>query len=384
MKLNKRQAFIFALSIWLSLSLLYQSLWLFSRTATAEIYAADSRWGHGSIIGGRIGRRRIPMEFATYSVASITYKGVYFRNEHDVDAGHFEIRYLIFDPSITRKNTFAGNWAYTLIFFFSLSLITFIIYVRKDIVADQAVFVIQGKRPFIQIEKNTVEDYDEHDIASGPTSEAEQALKKRIEKEVGLFQKTEVSASIYKFNPNAIGIFVAYIVPFFWFFQILVTEKSVGPGIIFLGAVLVFVPLFVQNTNNPTFKAKIPDEGSLLLSNTGVQYKDEFYSADDIEAAVVYLEAFQGFEYQERVVAGGSTTVSRGDNNKISFRYKGQVIDFTFILDQFADYWSFRNLMYTWAGRGINVVMEKVFEDEFVIQQMVKFNTPVTYDSAIV
>jgi hypothetical protein len=138
----------------------------------------------------------------------------------------------------------------------------------------------------------------------------------------------------------------------------------------------VFVPLFVQNTNNPTFKAKIPDEGSLLFSHTGVQYKDDIYSADDIEAAVVYLEAFQGFEYRERVTTGSATTISSGDNNKISFRYKGQVIDFTFILDQFADYWSFKNLMSYWATRGINVVLQKVFEDEFVIQQMVKFNTP--------
>jgi hypothetical protein len=374
MKFNKRQTFIFAIAIWLSLCLLYQSLWLFSRVATADIYAADATRGIGFSFRGRV--RRIPMMYATYNVGSVSYKGMYFRNEHDVDVGHFEIRYLIFDPTISRKNSFAGNWGYTLIFVVFVSLVTSIAFLRKDIVNDQAVFVIQGKRPFIQIEKNAIEDYDEHDITSGQPSEAEQALKKRIGTEVDLFQKTEVSASDYKYNPNAIGIFVAYIVPFFWFFQILLTEKSVGPGIIFLGAVLVFVPLFVQNTNNPTFKAKIPDEGSLLFSHTGVQYKDDIYSADDIEAAVVYLEAFQGFEYRERVTTGSATTISSGDNNKISFRYKGQVIDFTFILDQFADYWSFKNLMSYWATRGINVVLQKVFEDEFVIQQMVKFNTP--------
>jgi hypothetical protein len=375
MKLNKRQTFVVAIAIWLSLSLLYQSLWLFSRPVTADIYAADAARGSG--IGSRYGARSIPREYATYNVGAVTYKGSYFRDEHDVNLGHFEIRYLIFAPDISRKNSFAGNWGYTLIFFVFLSLVTSIVFLRKDIVADQAVFVFQGKIPFIQIEKNTIEDYDEHDLANGQPTEAEQALRKRIETEVDLFQKTEVSASDYKFNPNAIGIFVGYVVLFFWFFQILLTEKSVGPGIIFLGAVLVFVPLFVQNTNNPTFKAKIPDEGSLLFSHAGVQYKDEFYSADDIEVAVVYLEAFQGFEYQERITTGRAITISSGDNNKISCRYKGQVIDFTFILDQFADYWSFKSLMSYWATRGINVVLKKVFEDEFVIQQMVKYNTPV-------
>jgi hypothetical protein len=60
------------------------------------------------------------------------------------------------------------------------------------------------------------------------------------------------------------------------------------------------------------------------------------------------------------------------------------VIDFTFILDDFADYWSFKNLMSDWATRGINVLLQKVFEDEFVIQQMVKFNTAAANDRTIV
>jgi hypothetical protein len=372
MTFNKRQTFLTTMAIWLGLSLLYQFFWVFSRVTTADVYAADavrSSWR---------GRSNIPMEYASYAVDAVIYHGKYFRDELDVASGHCEIRYLIFAPDISRKNTFAGNWAYTLIFFGFLSLVTVILFVRKDIIGDQAVFRVQAQSPFIRIEKNIIEEYDEHDIASGPTSDAEQALKKRIGTETDVFQKTEVCASDYKFNPNAIGIFVAYFIPLYWFFKILVTERSVGPGIIFLGAVLVFVPLFVQNTNNPNFKARIPDQGSLLFSTTGVRYKDEIYSIDDVDAAVVYLESFQGFEYRERVVMGGATTISNGDNNTISFRYKGQAIDFTFILDDFSDYWSFKNLMSYWATRGVNVVLKKVFEDEFVIQQVVKFNTPVS------
>ncbi len=40
--------------------------------------------------------------------------------------------------------------------------------------------------------------------------------------------------------------------------------------------------------------------------------------------------------------------------------------------------WSFKNMMSYRATRGINVVLKKVFEDEFVIQQMVKYNTEVS------
>lgn len=145
-----------------------------------------------------------------------------------------------------------------------------------------------------------------------------------------------------------------------------------------LGSILVFVPLYIQHTNNPTFKAKIPDQGSLVFSSHGVQCKDDVYSIEDIEAAVVYLESFRGFTYSEHITTGKAREKSSGDNNKISFRYKGQVVDVTFILDQFSDYWSFKNLMGDWADRGVNVLMEKVFEDDFVIQEMVRFGEPVS------
>jgi hypothetical protein len=109
-----------------------------------------------------------------------------------------------------------------------------------------------------------------------------------------------------------------------------------------------------------------------------VHYKEDFYSIDDIEAAVVYLEAFRGFEYKERTTMGSATTISSGDNNKISCRCKGDILDFTFILDYFSDYWSFKALMTSWSARGVNVILEKVFEDDFVVQEMVRFNTPVS------
>ena len=61
----------------------------------------------------------------------------------------------------------------------------------------------------------------------------------------------------------------------------------------------------------PTFRQS--DEGSLVFSIDGVQYKGESYAISDIEAAVVYLESFQGFKYEERVSTGTDTSVSAGD-----------------------------------------------------------------------
>ena len=109
-----------------------------------------------------------------------------------------------------------------------------------------------------------------------------------------------------------------------------------------------------------------------------MNFKGHFYPIEEIEAAVLYLEAFRGFKYRDRITTGRTNTTSDGDNNKISFRVQKEVLDFTFQLDYFSEYWSLKRWMTLWAERGINVYVEKVFEDDFIIQEMTNFNTPVS------
>lgn len=235
-------------------------------------------------------------------------------------------------------DTFASNWGSLIMFYVIMVLVTSIVFIRKDIISDQAMFLVQTQRPFVRIKNNQIEDYDKHNLESKNLNEAEQALKERLQTEESVLQTSDISTSVYKFNPNAVGIFVVYIFFFFWFFYSLLTGSMGYPGTLFFGAVLVFVPLYIQNTNNPVFKAKIPDEGSLIFSLDGAQFKEEFYSVGNIEAAVVYIESFQGFKYRDRITTGKINTINSGDNNKISFRYKQEVIDFTFILAHSSDF----------------------------------------------
>jgi len=354
---------------------LYQCIWIFSRTATAEIYAVDRTTN--AVYRTTNKGSGITWMHASYRVGENIYYGSYLKDGYDIRNPYFEVRYLIFDPGLSRSNTFASNWGPLIMLFVVLALITSIVFIRKDIVSDKAIFVVQAKMPFVRIENNQIEEYDEHDIENTNPNEAEQALKRRLETAANLRQMNDIGTSVYKYNPNAVAIFVGYIFLFFWSFYLLLTGSLGYPGVLSLGAVLVFVPLYVQNTNNPTFKAKIPDEGSLVFSSQGVQYKEDLYATEGIEAAVVYLESFRGFKYRERTTTGRASTTSSGDNNKISYRYKGQVVDFTFILNDASDYWSFKSLMGNWAANGINVLLQKVFEDNFIIQEMVKFNTPI-------
>ncbi len=313
-----------------------------------------------------------------YSVNDKLYYDSYLKDGYDLSKRYFKIRYLVFDPDLSRSDSFAGNWGPLIMFFLLMSIVTSIVFIRKDIISDQAIFAIQRKRPFVSVKNNQIKDYDEHDIQSVSLDESDRALKEQLRHEAATLQMNEISASVYKLNPNAIGIFVLYMFFFFWYFYSLLSSSFGYPAMVSLGAVLLFVPLYIQNTNNPDFKAKIPDEGSLIFTPDGLHVKEEFYSLDHIDAAVIYLEAFQGFKYREGTSLGKASTTSAGDNNKISFRYGQEVIDLAFILARPSDYWALKNLMSGWSGRGVNTLLQKVFEDDFIIQEMVYFRTPYT------
>ena len=255
------------------------------------------------------------------------------------------------------------------------SLITSIVFIRKDIIDDRAVILVQARRPYISIKNNEIKDYDEHDILNEKLNEAEEVLRKKltaIENRLGL---DNIRTSVYKYNPNAIAIIVVYIFYLFWFAYSTLT-MAFGAGEIFVfGAIVVSVPMYVKNTNNPAFKMKIPDAGMLIFSPAGIEYDGYLYPVAHIESAVVYLESFKGFEYRERLTTGMSKAISSGDNNKISFLFEGDASDVTFILDRVSDYWALKHLMGRWATQGIPVVLLKVFEDDFIIQEMVHFHT---------
>ena len=281
---------------------------------------------------------------------------------------------MIFSPDLARSDTFASNWGWLILFFILMALIISIVFIRNDIISNQAVFQFQKTRPFIQIGHNDVKDYDEHDIEKEKLDEVQLSLRNKLLQEEKMNGSGEVYASVYKINPNAIGIIVVYSIFLFWLIaQVLPMSMGYG-GIIFFGAVALFIPPYIQNTNNPAFKMKIPDERKLVFSSYGIKAGETIYPLSDIESAVVYLESFTGFKYRDRTTTGMSTTKCDGDNNKISFRCSGEVYDYTFILDEAADYWAFKNLMASWSAKGIAMIFQKVFEDDYIIQEMVHFN----------
>jgi hypothetical protein len=364
MQLDKRQTYFAILAAVVVVCLLYQSVWIFSRTTTAKIYSVTNSYS---------GRRGINSMNASYIVDYKTYSGSFLQDGFNPANPFFKVRYLIFNPDLARSDRFISNWGPLILFFLICFLITSIAFIRKDIISNHAIFLFQKSRPFISVKNNSITDFDEHIIENKIPDEKEEALKLKIRKERNEGITGEINASIYKYNPNAIAIIVVYIFYFFWFFYAFLSGHLTMTETIIFGAILIFVPSYVKYTNNPVFKMEIPDEGSLVFSSRGILYRQIMYPVGNIESAVVYLESFRGFVYRDRTTFGSKNTVSTGDNNKMSFRCRREITDLTFILYSSTDYWAFRNLMTTWASGGINVVLQRVFKDDFIIQEMAHF-----------
>ena len=347
----------------------YQSAWIFSRTATAVIYKRSSE------LDDKKGYARGWID-AQYSVGYDIYSDRFLKDQYPPWIKTIEIRYLTFKPSVSRTNTFASIWGSTLTVFIIASLIITILFLRADIISNRAVFLLQRKSPFFTITQNSQPDYEDRVVDVTVNRQDEKLLFQEITDIETTALSADVRLSVYRLNPVAIGIFCVYAIAFFWsLISFLTSSFSLSTSII-IGCVLLFIPFYVKYTNNPLFKAKIPVEGALVFSSGGLENGGDVHDIQFISSAVVYLESFAGFRFRDRGTMGEIKVKSRGDNNKISYRCNEKIFDCVFIINNAKDYFLFKKLMYLWASKGVNVILKKAFEDEFVVQEMCHFKTP--------
>jgi hypothetical protein len=189
-----------------------------------------------------------------------------------------------------------------------------------------------------------------------------------------------VAALVYKFNPKAIWVIVVYCICAIWFLFSLFSLSTAEIGII--GGILFLFPVLVRNGFIPAFKLRTWDERKLIFSTEGIEFGDDIYPLKSLETAAFFLDSLNGFEY--RVFAPPrsldqsqySYNKADGDESKISFRYKGEVTDFTFCLENYADYCACKAVAMDWASQGVNVVLKQSFSDDFILNEMEYYKTP--------
>jgi hypothetical protein len=145
MKLSKIQAYLFFLFSLIAICILYQAIWLFSKTTTGEIL----NFGTGS------GRDYKHVENVTirYRVQNKEYLNTYLRNDLEGTIQRVPIKYLIFAPSISRMDNFIGNWGLVLVVFLIIFSCVSIFFLIQQIVPNGSVFVLSLSYPFFCLKK---------------------------------------------------------------------------------------------------------------------------------------------------------------------------------------------------------------------------------------
>jgi hypothetical protein len=120
----------------------YQLLWYFGKTAMADCY-----------VYGRMNELENSGTLAyRYVVGDKIYEDYATRNETPVAQETIEIKYLTFWPSMSRLNTFSGNWLGFLIayaIYFTISSMIFLI--PNDTMPRNSYFYFTKKKPWVNM-----------------------------------------------------------------------------------------------------------------------------------------------------------------------------------------------------------------------------------------
>ena len=182
-------------------------------------------------------------------------------------------------------------------------------------------------------------------------------------------QENGITTTVYRYNPNANAVIIGYAVCFFWFFYSLF-HREMGT-VLLLGPALLLVAAFLIFTRNPKYRLRTWDKRLLILQPTGISFGEEDFPVAGLEIIAVYLDSFQNFEYRE--VSGqarGNYVRTDGDENKLSFRSKGVVYDFTFYLKDYNQFRLLKTILAGWQTAGVNVALKQTFADDFMLNEM--------------
>jgi len=145
LELSKLKLYLLFHGIFIGTVLLYQSVWLFSKTTMAYCYAYNEKQ--------LVERGESPGTLVYHYLADdVMYRETTTRNEIPLSQHQVQVRYLPFLPSVSRLDTFAGNWLGFIItwgiFFVITSMIFFI---PNETMPKNSYFYFTKRKPWIHM-----------------------------------------------------------------------------------------------------------------------------------------------------------------------------------------------------------------------------------------
>jgi hypothetical protein len=162
MRFGKRTMFLFLNGSIAFLLLVYSCVWMLGRTTTGTITT----------------RYAVTTIEVTYSVDGVAYVHDYLRNDVDYGSREVSIRYLPFDPSFARINSFMGILAeplgWWMVFFIASAMLLFI---DNPVFSKGTMFQLQWRFPWISMDEYF--PLPESDVRSAEDHEQGKRVKRK-------------------------------------------------------------------------------------------------------------------------------------------------------------------------------------------------------------
>ncbi len=180
-----------------------------------------------------------------------------------------------------------------------------------------------------------------------------------------------VTTVFYRFNKYANYYLIGYVLVLFWaVFNPL--RLSGTPLYIWLAIFLLF-PVYLAIGKNSFFYIRKWDERKLIISSNGIYVGDSVYRLSEIEAVAVTLHSFHDFVYSVSSDGEHEKRSEYGDQNYLSFRSNGEILDFQFFIKDYQAYKTLYVILNGWMNSNKSMVCKQSFPIEFFDQQIARY-----------
>ena len=145
LELSRVQLYLVLHAVFIGSFLLYQSLWIFSKTTSAYCYAYNEEQ--------LVARGQSPGTLVYhYVVNDKMYRETTTRNEIPLTQHSIQVKYLSFYPAFSRIDSFYGNWAgFVMAWGIFFVITTMIFFIPNDTMPSNSFFYFTSKKPWIHM-----------------------------------------------------------------------------------------------------------------------------------------------------------------------------------------------------------------------------------------
>ena len=181
-----------------------------------------------------------------------------------------------------------------------------------------------------------------------------------------------ITVPVYRYSPYATWMLVLYCIATLGLFFLSPQLSSLGVGI--YCAILFGLPVYTGLNPRSVFSIRSTDKNPLTIASTFIRHGERSFDIFQVEDLEIYIYSFDGFRHEQMGRGRRVIFMEEGNQNTIRFKYVSETFDYSFYLVDFEHYTILFEIISGWQGKLIPLSARSAFEDDYIRDQMRKYN----------